>query len=222
MVAFGATVQKIGNTLEDAEKAAAKIAETQNAGHITPFDHPSLWTGYTTMVDEIVKQMDEKPGAIITAVCGGGLLTGLCEGLHKKKWKDVPIFAVETEGCPSFSEAVKAGKPVTIESVNTLSASLGVRRVSAEAVEWSKKHDIRPVVVTEGSAVAAARRFLDDHYALVEPATGAPLSLIYDKFEGLKEFDSVLIIVCGGVNVSINKLLTLCHRAITKTEKIDE
>ena len=45
---------------------------------------------------------------------GGGLLSGVIEGLHRHGWFDVPVFGVETEGAASFRAAVEAGQTVAI------------------------------------------------------------------------------------------------------------
>ena len=38
----------------------------RKAGYVPPFDHPSLWTGHSTMVDEIAHQITQ-PDAVIAA-----------------------------------------------------------------------------------------------------------------------------------------------------------
>ncbi len=55
-------------------------AAPENA-YITSYDDPVLWDGHATMIDEIVKQSDFKPDAILCSVGGGGLISGICEGL---------------------------------------------------------------------------------------------------------------------------------------------
>ncbi len=54
----------------------------------------------------------------------------------------------------------------------------------------------------------AALQFADDHRVLVEPACGAPLSLIYDQLSLLQKFSSILVIVCGGSGVTRTLLNT--------------
>jgi L-serine/L-threonine ammonia-lyase len=203
----GAEVKIQGDVWDDANQAAMEFVNINHCGFVPPFDHPSLWAGHSTMIDEIVHQC-EKPDAIITAAGGGGLLCGILEGLERHQWSDVSVFSVETEGAASFAASVKAGKLVTLEKINTIATSLGAKRVASKLFEWSTKRTITPLVVSDYEAVSACRRFVDDQRALVEPACGAALSVIYNiqQIEPLKKLQSILVIVCGGVGVSIDLL----------------
>jgi L-serine/L-threonine ammonia-lyase len=41
----------------------------------------------------------------------------------------------------------------------------------------------------------------------VEPACGASLAVVYDSAPELEDFNSVLVVVCGGVTTTIEQLL---------------
>jgi L-serine/L-threonine ammonia-lyase len=173
--------------------------------YVPPFDHPLLWEGHSTMVDEIVAERPI-PDAVVVAVGGGGLLCGVAEGLARHGLDAVAIVAVETEGAASFASAVEAGQPVTLERIDTIASSLGARRVADAAFAWSQRRPVTPVVVSDADAVRACLRFADHHLALVEPACGAALSLAYDDHPALAPFARVAVIACGGVVVSLEKL----------------
>jgi L-serine/L-threonine ammonia-lyase len=203
----GAEIKIQGDVWDEAHQAAMEFVNKTDSGYIPPFDHPSIWTGHSTMVNEIIQQC-EKPDAIITAVGGGGLLCGLLEGLERNNWSDVLVFSVETEGAASFSASIKAGKLVTLEHVKTVATSLGAKRVASKLFEWSTRRSIIPLVTSDHTAVAACRKFADDHHVLVEPACGATLSTIYNisQTKPLAEAQSILVIVCGGIGISIDLL----------------
>lgn len=196
-----------GNVWDEAHQAALEFVNKTNSGYIPPFDHSSLWRGHSTMIDEIVEQ-GEKPDAIIVAVGGGGLMCGVLEGLERHQWSDVSIFSAETEGAASFEASVKARKLVTLDRIHTLATSLGAKRVAQKLFEWSTQGQITPLVVTDYEAVLACRKFVDDHRVLVEPACGAALANIYNinQIESLAKAESILVIVCGGVGISIDLL----------------
>jgi L-serine/L-threonine ammonia-lyase len=89
-----------------------------------------------------------------------------------------------------------------LRQIKTLATSLGARYIAKSAFEWTKQHTVYAEVVTDRAAVEAAIRFADDHRILVEPACGASLSLIYHHLPLLKQFPSILVIVCGGSGVT--------------------
>jgi L-serine/L-threonine ammonia-lyase len=62
------------------------------------------------------------------------------------------------------------------------------------------------MVVSDWAAVSACLRFLADQRVVVEPACGASLAAVYDGGEELEEFESVLVVVCGGATATVEKL----------------
>lgn len=78
---------------------------------------PPCREGHASLVRELKDSLEAKPGAIVVAVGGGGLLAGVVAGLHQVGWQDVPIIAAETHGAHSFHEALKAGRLVTLPDI---------------------------------------------------------------------------------------------------------
>jgi len=206
IASYGAEVQVSGSVWDETQRFAMERVESTGASYVPPFDHPVLWDGHASLVDEI-KDAIPPPSAVVVAVGGGGLLSGVAEGLHRCGWADVPIIAVETEGAASFHAALEAGEPVDIGTIHSVARSLGARKVCRRAFDWSQRHAIIPIRITDEEAVRACRRFLDDHRVLVEPACGAALATLYENKLPLQGWlDSVLVVVCGGAGVSMQTL----------------
>lgn len=55
------------------------VAQDPSAAYIPPYDHPLLWEGHSTLVDELAAEMGERPAAIVASVGGGGLVCGVYE-----------------------------------------------------------------------------------------------------------------------------------------------
>lgn len=172
---------------------------------IHPFDDPLLWRGHASMVDEMAK-VGPVPDAIVLSVGGGGLLCGVLEGLHRNGWSHVPVVAVETSGADSFAQAIQAGYPLQLPAIQSIASSLGARQVADQAFNWTAKHTIHSVVVSDQQAVKACESFILDHRIVVEPACGAALAAVYENVEAVRSFNKVAIIVCGGVTATIEHL----------------
>lgn len=194
-----------GNVWDETDRYARELAAETQGLYVPPFDHPLIWEGNSTIVDEISKQV-EKPDAIILSVGGGGLLCGVLEGLHRNGLQDVPVIAVETQGTGSFFASQKAGTLVTLEKIEGIATSLGAKRVAGQALEWSNKHEIRSVLTTDRQAASACVEFAEHHRFLVEPACGASLAVTYNHHEILRPAQTVVVIVCGGIGVDLDKL----------------
>jgi L-serine/L-threonine ammonia-lyase len=201
----GAVVAVHGSVWDETDEYAAGLSKELNAAYIAPFDHPTIWRGHSTIIDEITGQ-NGKPDSIVLSVGGGGLLCGIVEGLQRNNWNDVPIVAVETEGAASFAASVSAGEIVALEKIESIAASLGAKKVTRKALDYTRSHTIIPHTVTDEAAVNACVRFFDDHSTLVEPACGASLSVVYDNSSIIGDAKTVVVIVCGGIGVSEDKL----------------
>lgn len=202
----GAEVRVSGDVWDDAHNAAMALAAETGGALLHPFDHPDIWEGHASLVREVA-EAGLRPGRVVVAVGGGGLLCGVLEGMRAVGWAEVPVLAVETAGAASFAAALSAGQPVTLPTLNSLALTLGARQVCQGVVARAKQHDVQSVVVSDADAVHACARFLDDHRVLVEPSCGAALSVAYNQHPSLTDADSpVLIVVCGGAAVTRHQL----------------
>jgi L-serine/L-threonine ammonia-lyase len=202
---YGASVIVAGNVWDEAHAAAVSFAEEQQAPYIPPFDHPIIWSGNSTLVDELVLE-HLSPDVVITAVGGGGLACGLLEGMHRHDWDKIPLLGVETIGADSFAQSVRANQLVTLKAVTSKATSLGAKQITPRLLEWTKTHNVQSVVVSDEAAEEGARAFARDKRVLVELAAGAPLSLVYSNHPSIQAYNNVVVIVCGGINISFFRI----------------
>jgi len=200
----GADVIITGKDWSEAH-AHAKGLSNKGTAYIHPFDDPNLWKGHATVIDEI-SDAGITPDAVVLSVGGGGLLCGVVQGLRQNNLKDVPILAVETKGADSLSAASLANKHIGIDSIDSIATSLGAKRIAKQAFKLLNEHPIISHVVTDQDAVNGCYTFLKEHRILVEPACGASLSAVYKRCDGLKDKQNIVVIVCGGVGVTMEQL----------------
>ncbi|MET3054534.1 pyridoxal-phosphate dependent enzyme [Pseudomonas alkylphenolica] len=193
-----------GKAWHEANALALSLLGDDDA-YIHPFDDPLLWQGHATMIDEVAAS-NFSPDAVVVAVGGGGLLSGVCEGLARNGWDQVPVFAVETQGAASLAAAMAQKQWIALDSVNTVATSLAAKQVCQRAFAWSQERPVYSHVVSEQAALDACERFLSDQRILVEPACGAALALAYAPSDALKRYEKVLVIVCGGVTATIDQI----------------
>lgn len=198
----GAEVLRHGAVWDEAHAFAQQLAADRGAAYVHPFDHPLLWTGHSTLIDEVVEAGLEFD-AVVTAVGGGGLFCGIVEGLRRHGLGHVPVIAVETEGAASLQASLAAGELVSLPAITSMATSLGARRVATGALERARSHPTQAVQVSDAEAAAACLRFADAQRVLVEPACGAALAAV-DRHAG--GFGRVLVEVCGGMGVSLELL----------------
>lgn len=200
----GAEVRVHGASWQEANALAQSLL-TDSDAFLHPFDDPLLWNGHASMIDEVAAS-GMKPDAVVLSVGGGGLMSGVMEGLARNGWGDVPVLAVETHGAASLHAAMQAGARVTLDAITSIATSLGARQVCEQAFALAQGGKVHSLQVSDQQAVDACQRFLDDHRLLVEPACGAALAAVYGADKALAPYGKVLVIVCGGATATADNL----------------
>lgn len=188
------------------------LAKDPNGVYVPPFDHPDVWAGAETIVDEVAQQIQGgKPDAMVCSVGGGGLFSGVMMGLEKRWGDDVDVLALETKGAESLAKSLEKGQLVTLSGITSIATSLGAVRVATKAFELGQKPNVRSVVLDDAEAAMGCWRLADDERLLVEPACGVSISVCYDGrlkalLPRLTATSKVVIVVCGGSDVTLERL----------------
>jgi L-serine/L-threonine ammonia-lyase len=185
------------------------------AVYVPPFDNPRVWAGAQTMIEEMQEQVPdgEAPHAVVCSVGGGGLFSGIMQGVQKAGWSSsTQVIAAETKGAESLNYSLEKGELSTLSAITSLATSLGAIRVAPRAFELAQSDNVKSIVLTDAEACMGCWRFADDERILVEPACGVSIALAYQPSklrELVKNFgpDSrVVLIVCGGARIDLDTI----------------
>lgn len=202
----GAEVVVHGTSWMEANDYLMSLRQPTDA-FIHPFDDQLLWDGHASMIVEAAEQAP-KPDAVVLSVGGGGLMSGVLQGMHAVGWQEVPLVAVETRGADSLNAAIAAGGLVTLDAITSLATSLGARRVSERAFEWTKQHPVVAATVSDAEAVRACLDVAKEHRLIVEPACGAAVAATLKReVPVLRSAKHVLVILCGGACATYEDLV---------------
>lgn len=202
---IGGRVEVVGDSWDEANAHALDRADGARVVCVPAFDHPTIWTGHATMIEEMAEAGLE-PDAIVVSVGGGGLLCGVIEGADTVGWRDIRFLACETEGANCLARSLQTGSLVTLESIDSIAKSLGALSPAPAAVEQAREKSVASYVCTDREALDACLAFARDHRLIVEPACGAALASVYLQADALAGCQTVVVIVCGGVAVSLELL----------------
>lgn len=192
-----------GASWQEANEHALAMLTGSDA-FIHPFDDPVVWNGHSTIIDEVVED-GVRPDLIVLSVGGGGLLSGVVEGLQRHKLA-IPVLAVGTTGASCLAQSAARNERIVLPAIDSIATSLGARQVAEHAFALLSKHRIGCAVVSDLQAVDACLRFLDDHRILVEPACGASIAAIYEQVADFADVQNILVIVCGGAIATVEQL----------------
>ncbi|KAL2821094.1 tryptophan synthase beta subunit-like PLP-dependent enzyme [Aspergillus granulosus] len=204
-----------------------EVAATRNI-YVPPFDHPDVWQGAATMVDEIERQMPVREGGgfpadvVVCSVGGGGLFNGIVEGLgqHMQSRPDrgkVRVLAVETKGADSLALALRERGLKSLPAITSLATSLGALQVAPQTLKNALSPpagvEVSSVVGSDAEAARGSIRLADEARLQVELACGISVE-VGSSAARLKEFvpdltpeTRVVIIVCGGSNITSEMLV---------------
>ncbi|WP_397452858.1 pyridoxal-phosphate dependent enzyme [Pseudomonas sp. NA-150] len=202
----GAKLIVHGKVWDESNQLALELAQDAETEYVPAFDHPVLWQGHSSMIDEILEDCPQVD-TVVTSVGGGGLLAGILTGLQRHGRNDCRIIACETAGAASFAAALKAGHPVRLPEINTVASSLGASQVAAWPVEHIQGFPYQSVVLSDAEAIMGVVRYADDLRQLVEPACGVSLAIAYLDHPSIADAHDVVIVVCGGVSISAQKVV---------------
>ncbi|SCU98698.1 LAME_0G00210g1_1 [Lachancea meyersii CBS 8951] len=223
---FGAKIEMYGKHWKEADAHLRENVMTKmdtsvyESIYAHPFDHPLIWEGHATMVDEIFATLKEKQvspekvKAIVCSIGGGGLYNGIIEGLKKLNLeKRIPIVGVETNGCQVLSHSLKSGVQLEFENITSIATSIGTNSISKKTYDNATQYFIRSVVLSDAEVIESCLRFADDTNIITEPACGAALHLAYRHDILSKALqapfssdDVVIIIGCGGSATSYDDI----------------
>lgn len=201
-------VMLVGDTYDDASKAAKKYCEEHNATFVSAFDDMEVITGQATVGLEIFKDSDVKIDYIIVAIGGGGVSAGIAT-VFKQLSPHTKIIGVEPSGAASMKASFEAGHVVELETMDKFVDGAAVKRVGEKTFAICKETLDRIILVPEGKVCTTILELYNETAIVVEPAgalTIAVLDFLKDEIKG----KNVVCLVSGGNN------------DITRTEEIKE
>lgn len=189
---LGATVVQRGSEYAEAYEAATKRAADSGALFCHAYDHVDICAGQGTVGLELLDQV-HSVDTVLIAVGGGGLMAGVAAALDGH----AGVVAVEPTRIPTLHAALAAGGPVDVEVSGVAADSLGARRVGTIAYEVAVGCDVRSVLVTDESIIAARKLLWDRHRVVVEHGTAAALAALTSGAYQPARGERVAVLLCG-------------------------
>ena len=125
--AYGAEVILHGTIWDEANEEALRIVAEQGLTYVHPFDDRDLIAGQATVGLEVVDQLPDAD-VVVVPIGGGGLISGVALAV-KRGSPRTRVVGVESSGAPGMRESVRAGRVVTLDTVDCVIDGLRVRRV---------------------------------------------------------------------------------------------
>ena len=196
---YGATLVITGERYADALAASESWAAESGAMPVHAFDQAETILGQGTVGLELEAQAPDLD-TIITAVGGGGLVSGLAAWYGGR----LNVVGVEPELAPTLTQALAAGRPVDADAGGIAADSLAPRRVGERVFPIAREHVARVVLVTDGSIRNAQEALWSTVRVVAEPGGAAALAAVLSGRYRPEPGERVGIIVSGGNTVAVD------------------
>jgi threonine dehydratase len=211
-------IRLTGDTFDDCAAAAKQFTEEQGMTFIPPFDDYKVMEGQGTVALEILEDFIPPAGAdgsavdyLFVPVGGGGLSAGV--GTYFKTYSPkTKVIGLEPEGAPSMYEALKAGHPVTLDSIDRFVDGAAVKRVGDLTFAVCKEVIDDMHLVPEGRICTTILKLYNEDAIVVEPAGALSIAALDDYADEIKGKNVVCIV--SGSNNDIDRMQEIKERSL--------
>jgi threonine dehydratase len=206
---YGAHVELVGHSVDDALVHAQEYADRTGAVLIHPFDHADVLAGQGTIALEILEQVPDV-ATIVVPLGGGGLAAGIVIALHELA-PHVRVVGVQAARAAAFPASLAAGRPVRAAELRTMADGIAVGTpgdvpfaVLAEA--GTEVRTVSEEDLSRGVLMVAERAKL-----LVEPSGAAAVAAL---MSAPGEFEGPVVAILSGGNIDPQVLLRVVRHGL--------
>lgn len=208
--AFGAHVELVAGTYDDAYDYARGLQKQTGATFIHPFDDLDVIAGQATIALEIFDQLDQVD-VLVVPIGGGGLIAGVAYAA-KQLNPNVKIYGVQAENAPSMHLSITEKKHIKTETAATFADGIAVKTPGTTTLALVEKYVDDIVTLTEDEIATAILTLMEKQKLVAEGAGAvAVAALLFDKIP--TDGQNVVAIVSGG-NIDVNILSRVITRGL--------
>jgi threonine dehydratase len=200
----------VGDTFDECQAHALEHTALYEMTLIPPFDHLKVIEGQGTVAKEI---FDELSGVDYLFVpIGGG---GLCAGTSQYALTYSPntkIVGVEPQGAPSMKEALKAGKPVVLDTIQRFVDGASVKKVGDITFQLAKDSLVDMLLVPEGKVSSTILQLYNEDAIVAEPAGALSIAALDQYAEQIK--GKKIVCILSGGNNDIDRMNEIKERSL--------
>jgi threonine dehydratase len=201
----------IGDTFDDAYKAALDESEKLNKTFIHPFNDKKVIEGQATVGLEILKQSSTAIDYVFVPVGGGGLSAGL-SSVFKALSPNTKIIGVEPKGAPSMTTSLKNKRNTELKSIENFVDGAAVKRVGDLNFEICQQNLYDMITVDEGKICQTILDLYNKEAIVVEPAGALSIAALEQYANHIKGKNVVCIV--SGSNNDITRTAEIKERAL--------
>ncbi|MEL6675669.1 MAG: threonine ammonia-lyase [Bacteroidota bacterium] len=191
-------VMLVGDTFDDAFKAAKEDEVLTGAVFVHPFNDPAIMAGQATVGMEILADMAQPIDYLFVPVGGGGLAAGIGSYLSQIS-PQTRIIGVEPAGAPAMYQSFQAQEVVSLKQIDKFVDGAAVKRVGELTFSICQQTLQEIALVAEGKVCSTILELYNEEAIVVEPA-GALTLAVLEQYKKELQGKNVVCVVSGSNN----------------------
>lgn len=204
---LGAEIVFAGTTSVERQTRAEELVDSEGLAMVPPFDHPWIIAGQGTVGAEIAREWPQVD-LVLAPVGGGGLSSGVAVGL-KSLLPGARFIGVEAEGAPGMRRALDAGRPVLLESNDTIADGIKTMKAGDLTFRHARALFDDVVLVSDGVIREATALLLGRRRLVVEYSGAAALGALLSGAVDARGKRSAVVLSGGNLEPSLMEGLAM-------------
>ncbi|MCV2892520.1 threonine ammonia-lyase IlvA [Lentibacter sp. XHP0401] len=201
-------IRLVGDYFDETLAAAKADCESEQGIFLPPFDAEDVIMGQSTVAAEIEEQLGQAPDLIVLPVGGGGLSAGVTSYFGN----EAHYAFVEPSGGACLAAAQEAGKPVSLERINSFVDGAAVAEIGQLTFEKLRPYkDEVHLQINEDRLCTTLIEMLNVEGVVLEPAGALTIDALKDMHEEIK--GKTVVCIVSGSNFDFERLPEVKERA---------
>ena len=211
---YGAEVVLEGDVFDEALAHAYKLADEHGYTFVHPFNDLDVATGQGTIAMEIIKELPTVD-YILVPIGGGGLCTGVST-LAKLLNPKIKIIGVEPAGDNCMQESLKAGKVVSLPSVNTIADGTAVQTPGDLLFPYIQENVDKIITIEDSELIVAFLDMVENHKMVVENSGLLTVAALRHLDVRKKKIVSIL----SGGNMDVITMASIVQHGLIQRDRV--
>ena len=193
---WGGQVELVGTLSSQREERAAQLVRERGMVEIHPYADPFVAAGQGTLALEVLEDLPDA-SLIAAPIGGGGLISGIATAV-KGAAPQVRTVGVEPAGAPRYTRSRAEGRPVQLESVQTIADGTRTDHANPDNFAVIQARVDELYTVEDRWIEEAMRLLMTAAKVIAEPSSVLPVAAALCGALPVRPEDKAVFVLSGG------------------------
>ena len=196
MKKWGGEVELVGTLASQREARAAQLVAEEGMVEVHPYADPYVAAGQGTLALEVLEDLPDA-SLVAAPMGGGGLISGIATAV-KGLAPGVRTVGAEPSGAPRYTRSRAAGKPLQLESVDTIADGTRTDHADPDNFAVIQERVDELYAVDDAWIEKAMVLLMTKAKVIAEPSSALPVAAALSGALPVKPEDKAVFVLSGG------------------------